>query len=124
MIQGIEHSAIASPDPAALAQWYVDTLGFVINYRGSTAFFVKAPNGTMIEIIPAEGDRGPNTLKSPGLRHLALTVADFENAYATLKRKNVTFLSEPQESKGNKVVFFTDPEGNILHLLQRATPLP
>lgn len=124
MIQGIEHSAIASPDPAALAQWYVDTLGFVINYRGSTAFFVKAPNGSMIEIIPAEGDRGPNTLKSPGLRHLALTVADFENAYATLKRKNVTFLSEPQESKGNKVVFFTDPEGNILHLLQRATPLP
>lgn len=124
MIQGIEHSAIASPDPAALAQWYVDTLGFVINYRGSTAFFVKAPNGSMIEIIPAEGDRGPNTLKSPGLRHLALTVSDFENAYATLKRKNVTFLSEPQESKGNKVVFFTDPEGNILHLLQRATPLP
>lgn len=124
MIQGIEHSAIASPDPAALAQWYVDTLGFVINYRGSTAFFVKAPNGTMIEIIPAEGGRGPNTLKSPGLRHLALTVADFESAYATLKRKNVTFLSEPQESKGNKVVFFTDPEGNILHLLQRATPLP
>jgi glyoxylase I family protein len=124
MIQGIEHSAIASPDPAALAQWYVDTLGFVINYRGSTAFFVKAPNGAMIEIIPAEGVRGPNTLKSPGLRHLALTVTDFENAYATLKRKNVTFLSEPQESKGNKVVFFTDPEGNILHLLQRATPLP
>lgn len=124
MIQGIEHSAIASPGPAALAQWYVDTLGFVINYRGSTAFFVKAPDGSMIEIIPAEGDRGPNTLKSPGLRHLALTVTDFENAYATLKRKNVTFLADPQESKGNKVVFFTDPEGNILHLLQRATPLP
>lgn len=124
MIQGIEHSAIASPDPASLAQWYVDTLGFVINYRGSTAFFIKAPDGSMIEIIPAEGDRGPNTLKSPGLRHLALTVTDFENAYATLRRRNVTFLAEPQESKGNKVVFFTDPEGNILHLLQRATPLP
>ena len=124
MVQGIEHSAIASPDPAGLAQWYVDVLGFVINYKGSTAYFVKAPNGTMIEIIPAEGERGPNTLKSPGLRHLALTVTDFENAYATLKRKGVTFLGEPQESKGNKVVFFTDPEGNILHLLQRATPLP
>jgi glyoxylase I family protein len=124
MIQGIEHSAIASPDPAALAQWYVDTLGFVINYRGSTAFFVKAPDGSMIEIIPAEGDRGPNTLKSPGLRHLALTVIDFESAYTALKRKNVHFLAEPQESKGNKVVFFTDPEGNILHLLYRATPLP
>jgi glyoxylase I family protein len=124
MIQGIEHSAIASPDPAALAQWYVDTLGFVINYRGSTAFFIKALDGSMIEIIPADGDRGPNTLKSPGLRHLALTVADFELAYTTLKRKNVTFLADPVESKGTKVVFFTDPEGNILHLLQRSAPLP
>ncbi|QOY85516.1 VOC family protein [Paludibaculum fermentans] len=123
MILGIEHTAIASPDPAALAQWYVDTLGFVINYRGSTAFFVKAPNGTMIEIIPAEGDRGGNTLKTPGLRHLALTVGDFEAALAELRAKNVHFLSEPSESKGNKVVFFTDPEGNILHLLYRATPL-
>jgi glyoxylase I family protein len=124
MIRGIEHTAIATPDPAALAQWYVDTLGFVINYRGSTAVFVKAPNGSMIEFIPAEGDRGPNTLKSPGLRHLALLVDDFEAQYARLQRKGVHFIGEPSESKGNKVVFFTDPEGNILHLLQRATPLP
>ncbi|WP_321473324.1 VOC family protein [uncultured Paludibaculum sp.] len=124
MILGIEHSAIASPDPASLAQWYVDTLGFVINYRGSTAFFIKAPNGTMIEIIPSEGARGENTLKTPGLRHLALTVGDFEAALAQLRAKNVNFLSDPAESKGNKTVFFTDPEGNILHLLYRATPLP
>jgi len=124
MIQGIEHTAIATPDPAALAQWYVDTLGFTINYRGSTAVFVKAPNGSMIEFIPAEGDRGPNTMKSPGLRHLALTVDDFEAQYARLRQLGVHFIDEPKESKGNKVVFFTDPEGNILHLLQRAVPLP
>lgn len=124
MIQGIEHSAIASPDPATLAQWYVDTLGFVINYRGSTAFFVKAPDGSMIEIIAAEGARGENTLKTPGLRHLALTVTDFDAAYAALQAKHVHFVGEPLDSKGNKVVFFTDPEGNYLHLLQRATPLP
>ena len=124
MIQGIEHSAIASPDPASLAQWYVDTLGFVINYRGSTAFFVKAPDGSMIEIITAEGPRGDNTLKTPGLRHLALTVTDFDSVYDGLLAKNVNFLTEPQDNKGNKLVFFTDPEGNYLHLLQRATPLP
>jgi glyoxylase I family protein len=124
MIQGIEHSAIASPDPASLAQWYVDTLGFVINYRGTTAFFVKAPDGSMIEIITAEGERGKNTLQTPGLRHLALTVNDFDTVYAGLRAKNVDFVSEPMENKGNKVVFFTDPEGNYLHLLQRQTPLP
>ncbi len=124
MIRGIEHSAIASPDPAALAEWYVDTLGFVINYRGSTAFFIKAPDGSMIEIIPSEGVRAGATLKTPGLRHLALTVTDFDAVYAGLKAKGVQFVSEPLAAKGNKVVFFTDPEGNYLHLLERETPLP
>lgn len=124
MIRGIEHSAIASANPAALAEWYVETLGFVINYRGSTAFFVKAPDGSMIEIIPAEGERGGNTLKTPGLRHLALAVTEFEAVYAGLQAKGVQFLGEPLYAKGNKVVFFTDPEGNYLHLLERETPLP
>jgi len=124
MIEGIEHSAIASPDPPALAEWYVNTLGFVVNYRGASAVFIKAPDGSMIEIVPAEGERGALTLKTPGLRHLALRVTDFDAVYAALKAKGVSFLSEPSESKGNKVVFFTDPEDNYLHLLQRATPLP
>ena len=50
-------------------------------------------------------------------------MTDFDAAYLRLQSKNVSFLGEPQESKGNRVVFFTDPEGNILHLLKRATPL-
>ncbi|MCU0246147.1 MAG: VOC family protein, partial [Bryobacter sp.] len=88
------------------------------------AIFVKAPDGTMIEIIPAEGERGNPTLKTPGLRHLALAVTDFEAVYADLKAKNVNFIADPVDAKGNKVVFFTDPEGNVLHLLQREKPLP
>lgn len=124
MIHGIEHSAIASADIAALASWYVNTLGFTINYQSPNAIFVKAPDGSMIEMIQAEGERGAATLKTPGLRHLALTVTDFDAVYAGLKEKDVGFISEPLESKGNKLVFFTDPEGNYLHLLQRGTPLP
>lgn len=123
MIKGIEHTAIASADPGKLAQWYEDTLGFVINYKGSTAFFVKAPDGTMIEIIPSEGERGPGSMKSPGLRHLALTTEGFDAEYERLKGLGVEFLTEPQRGK-NSVVFFADPEGNVLHLLERETPLP
>jgi catechol 2,3-dioxygenase-like lactoylglutathione lyase family enzyme len=124
MIRGIEHTAIAASDMQALADWYVATLGFVINYQSANAIFVKAPDGTMIEIIRADGDRAGQTLKTPGIRHLALAVDDFESAYAALQTKSVQFISEPLESKGNKVVFFADPEGNYLHLLYRATPLP
>ncbi len=124
MIVGIEHVAIASPDPQKLAQWYVDTLGFVINYNSGRTVFVKAPNGSMIEIIASEGARPYQTLKDPGLRHLALTVSDFDAAYAKLKDAAVKFISEPADLKGVKVVFFEDPDGNYLHLLRRETPLP
>lgn len=124
MVQGIEHAAIASADIARLAAWYVETLGFTINYQSQNAIFVKALDGSMIEFIHADGERGAQTLKTPGLRHLALTVTDFAAAYARLQAAGVAFAGEPLESKGNKVVFFSDPDGNYLHLLQRATPLP
>ncbi len=125
MTQGIEHVAIASPDPRKLAQWYVEHLDFAINYSSSKAVFVKAANGSMIEIIEADdSSRPPVNMKAPGFRHLALTVTDFEEAYRHLKDKGVAFLTEPATVNGNTTAFFTDPEGNILHLLHRETPLP
>jgi glyoxylase I family protein len=124
MVVGLEHTAIASPDPRRLAQWYVDQLGFVINYDSGRTVFVKAPNGSMLEIITSEGDRAAQSMKSPGLRHLALTVDDFDTTYNRLRSAGVSFTGEPTASKGVKVVFFTDPDGNFLHLIQRETPLP
>ena len=51
MFQGLEHVAISSPNPQNLAAWYVEYLGFHINFTYAGNYFVKAPNGTMIEII-------------------------------------------------------------------------
>jgi glyoxylase I family protein len=105
----------------------VERLGFVISYASSSgkAVFVKAPNGSMIEIIEAnQTPRPPVDMKSPGLRHMALTVADFDVAYARLQEAGVSFLTEKAVSGGNATVFFTDCDGNILHLLHREKPLP
>jgi catechol 2,3-dioxygenase-like lactoylglutathione lyase family enzyme len=124
MIHGIEHVAIASADPQKLAAWYVGTLGFAVNYNSGRTVFVKAPDGSMIEIITAEGDRAAQTMKLPGIRHLALEVDDFDADYARLQAAGVAFVSEPQDAKGVRTVFFTDPEGNYLHLIQRQAPLP
>ncbi len=55
MFKGVEHTAIASPNPQNLAQWYVDHLDFVINFEYGGNYFVKATNGTMLEIIPGKG---------------------------------------------------------------------
>lgn len=123
MFKGLEHTAIASPDPRRLAQWYVDHLEFVINFEYLGNFFVKAANGSMLEIIPSEGDRAAQKLKDPGIRHLAILVENFDAAYAKLKELNVSFLAEPFENQGNRLVFFTDMDGNYLHLIQRQKPL-
>ena len=54
MVRGIEHTAIAARDVAALADWYVAALGFRICYQSANATFVKGPDGSMIEIIRAD----------------------------------------------------------------------
>ena len=125
MITGIEHTAIASYDIAALARFYTDVLGFVINYQSPNAIFVKAPNGSMLEIIPSDGVMAQTPpMKEPGIRHLAIAVDDFDAAHEQLKKQNVEFLGEPYNNQGNRLVFFKDGDGNILHLIHREKPLP
>ncbi len=126
MVQGLEHTAIASPDPEKLAQWYVSHLGFTINYSSATSRtrFVKAPNGSMLEIILAsDAPRPPQTFRDAGIRHLAIAVDDFDAVYRRLKEQGVQFLTEPENNKGNRVVFFSDLDGNYVHLIQREKPL-
>jgi len=126
VIKGIEHTAIASPDPARLAQWYVDHLDFVINWRpgNSKTVFVKAPNGHMIEIIESQNEAAAPHMRDAGLRHLAIEVTDFADTYNSLRAQGITFVTEPDTHGGNTVAFFADCDGNILHLLHRERPLP
>ena len=91
---------------------------------GLISYSAKAPNGTMLEIIPSLGPRGSNQMKDPGIRHLAIAVDDFDAAHVHLKNQGVHFLGEPFNNQGNRLVFFADADGNIVHLIQREKPLP
>lgn len=124
MFNGLEHTAIASPNPQQLAEWYAAHLGFHINYEYAGNYFVKAKDGSMLEIIPSEGERVPQGMKAPGIRHLAIKVDNFDTAHQELKSKNVQFLGEPFNNQGNRLVFFSDGDGNIVHLIEREKPLP
>ena len=111
MVTGIEHVAIASPNPHRLADWYVDHLDFVINYRSSNSktVFVKAADGSMIEIIEsAPGTQPAAGLQAAGLRHLALTVSDFPGS-----------LCPPQGKRRTLPDRGPDQQGQLLGLLHR-----
>src|SRR5271165_331854 len=106
MITGIEHTAIASPDPMKLARWYVDRLGFVINWQppNSTTVFVKAPDGHMLEIIEATSpSAGAPAMRDPGLRPLAIMVSDFDTIFRHLQAAGVNFLTTPEKVHGNSL---------------------
>jgi glyoxylase I family protein len=85
---------------------------------------VRSADGSMLEIIPSVGERAPQQMKDPGIRHLAVTVDNFDAALEELRRRKVQFLGEPFVNQGNRLVFFSDGDGNILHLIQRERPLP
>jgi len=123
MFLGLEHTAIASPDPQKLAQWYVDHLEFHLHHEYNGNFFVRAANGGMLEIIPSEGPAPSNKMKDPGLRHLAINVNDFDAAYAKLREQGVNFTTEPYLNGTNRMLFFTDCDGNFVHIVQRQKPL-
>jgi catechol 2,3-dioxygenase-like lactoylglutathione lyase family enzyme len=127
MVTGIEHIAIATPDPLKLARWYVDTLGFTINWQPphTTTVFVKAPDGSMLELIESPAPlAGVPAMREPGRRHLAIMVSDFDAEYRRLIDAGIQFLGEPEREPGKALAFFTDCDGNILHLLYREKPLP
>jgi catechol 2,3-dioxygenase-like lactoylglutathione lyase family enzyme len=124
MIRGVEHIAIFSPDPHQLSKWYVYNLDFSVSLSNAETVFLRSVNGVVFEVTTADCAAGEQALKMPGLRHIAIGVDDFDSVHKRLVEAGVRFEGEPFQAGENRVVFFTDPEGNYLHLIYRPTPLP
>ena len=130
MYQSIDHPAIACQDVSALAKWYCSNLGMQMIYSDGkqpptvlVGYGNGVGDGAMIELMPAR-DPGPPPKSIArtvaGLRHLALRVSDFDQAYRRLSELGVEFLFEPVTAVGGgKVVSFRDPEGNELQIVER-----
>ncbi|MCC7496405.1 MAG: VOC family protein [Bryobacterales bacterium] len=125
MIQGIEHAALASLDPDSLAAWYIKTLDFVLEDHNAATrnFFIRSKDGSRIEIILAARSAGVPEMKDTGMRHMAIISDDFDADFARIKAAGAPLLTGAEIRGGNRVVFFRDPDGNVLHLIQRPIPL-
>lgn len=119
----VEHIGFPARHPQVLQDWYARVLDGEVIWQDAAVpvYFVRLPGGATLEIgqcrrtVP---DTGDNTVA--GLRHLALRVASLETARAELERRGVRFTEEPKPAAGSgRVLFFADPEGNLLHLVER-----
>mgnify|MGYP002581393480 CR=1 FL=1 len=127
MIKGIEHIAVCAKDAKALTDWYVKMFDFKVVYdNGKGTYFVKAADGSMIEIFAADTDQYECGLKDFGILHFALSVDDagFDEMVEKLKAEGVSVVTDVSvSSKGIKTFFFRDIEGNIFHLIYRPVAL-
>lgn len=120
----VEHLGLPARDPNALQEWYRRVLGATLIYDNGAvpqAFFIELDGGMMLEIFEAYfslKETGDNRLA--GWRHLALRVDSIEKSRVELESKGVVFTEtvKPAGGGGN-VLFFSDPEGNLLHLVER-----
>jgi len=124
MNYSVEHLGLPARDTAALKDWYVKTFGGKMIFTdGQTpaAFFVKLPGGVILEIYPANKSlKETADNKLAGWRHVALAVDSIATAKVELEKRGVKFtaLIAPAGGGGN-VLYFEDPEGNLLHLVER-----
>ena len=120
----LEHIGLAAHDTTALKDWYERVLGARVIYTSAqtpAAYFIELPGGAWIEIyqgiysVPQTADN-----KLEGWRHFALRVASIDSAKSQLEKRGVRFTEEIKPAGGGgRVLFFQDPEGNLLHLTER-----
>lgn len=126
MITGIEHVAVLAKDTKRLADWYVRVFGFeIVNENDKNEYFVRASDGSMMEIIPCEGEVFPTGIHEWGFRHIALSVPGdkFDAAVEELRKEKVEVVVDVSISPtGVKTFLFRDIEGNLFHLLYRPMP--
>lgn len=125
----LEHIGLSAGNPATLKEWYMKTLDArVVFHNGATPpmFLLSLPGGVMIEIYPGDfALEQTRNNKLNGWRHAALRVDSIETAKAELERRGVAFTDEIKPAGGGgRVLFFQDPEGNLLHLVERPAGSP
>lgn len=104
--------------------WYRDVLGAKLyrSYSGTTAVFDL--NGAWLVLVTGGGPTKdkPDIVMAPpdDLHHashsMTLRVPDCRAAYARLKERGATFLTEPVEYDREVRAFFRDPDGHLFEI--------
>ena len=126
MLTGFHHVAVICGDYARSKAFYTELLGLEISAetyreaRDSWKLDLALPGGGQIELFsfPNPPDRISHP-EAKGLRHLAFSVADVEDAAHRLEARGVAV--EPirtDELTGKRFTFFADPDGLPLELYE------
>lgn len=120
----LEHFGIYARDTEALANWYINTLGFrvvrTLEKEGRPPiYFLAASEGGEIEILPTQEPHAERSLNQGGFSHIGLIIDDFAAVEANLDKKGICLEGVRDTSNGWKIGYLQDPEGNVLEIVRR-----
>jgi catechol 2,3-dioxygenase-like lactoylglutathione lyase family enzyme len=119
----LAHVGLCSLDTRTLAAWYADVLGLEIaseNANEPPTLFLRSSDGSMIEVYPGNSREASPDNKRQGIRHLAFQSDSIEADRERLITHGVEIVDDlTTHPNGARTLFFRDPEGNLLHFLQR-----
>ncbi len=125
-VQGIEHIALCAEDVPSLIAWYQRIFHLdLIKESPAGPFFLKFPDGLLIEFIETSEDIPPAPkVRDKGFRHIAITVLSLEKMVETLKKAGAEVVDDIKTvPNGTKLFLFRDIEGNLIQLVERKIPL-
>lgn len=131
---------IAVRDLAGMTKFYADILGFKhvsevnvpaeksqlnqLSPDGCTVVRLQTSYGERIKLLAAPSTQAAKherwLLARAGLAYITLIISEIDDLCARLKAKGVKLASDaPVENRpGLRVLFFQDPEGNVLELVE------
>lgn len=124
----MEHVALNVSDPAAMAAWYTQHMGFEIVRSlpnpPYTHFLRDSDGSMMIEIYKNPPDQVPEYGKMHHLLlHLAFVSEDPEKDKARLLGVGAAYVQDETLGDGSRLVMLRDPWGLSIQLCKRANPM-
>lgn len=89
--------------------------------------FLRAPDGNVLEIFTFDPPIEPQQpdWRRPGYTHIAMSVRNVPALHRRLKAAGIRFITDVQYTAGAHWVFFRDPDGNLVELIDlHANRLP
>ena len=119
IVERTDFLSVPVTDMERAARFYRDTLGLEqVSERGFPEFQL----GENVSLYLIDMEQIGQQFSGPHTAHIALRVADVEEARKELEARGVEFHGETRDSSVCHMAFFTDPDGNALMLHRRYAP--
>ena len=125
LIQYVDHVAITVKDMTRSIKFYTEKLGFTITRSSETTsmktVFVGRGQVQLELFALKQGSAKPvPELQQDeiGIKHIAFNVTDLDTLIKEFKEKGIVFISEIRQAGTRRHIFFKDPDGITLQLLE------